>query len=133
MQGTEAMSSFAGEPQPVEVHHAGTWYPGVLLGWRHEADGTCRMRVRCVVGGLRHSFWSDLSALRLPGTPVAAPAPRAPGADAEPATAPPVPAVPVPAAAREADEPAPYRTPPVPRPRPWPWPDRLLGTGLSPA
>jgi hypothetical protein len=65
------MSAFAGEPQPVEVFHRGAWYAGELLGWRHEDDGRCRVRVRCVVGGLRHSAWVELADLRLP-----APAPR---------------------------------------------------------
>src|SRR5689334_19275249 len=46
-------SAFAGEPQPVEVFHRGRWYAGDLLGWRHEDDGRCVARVRCVVGALR--------------------------------------------------------------------------------
>jgi hypothetical protein len=64
--GQEATSAFAGEPQPVEVYHRGIWYSGVLLGWRHENDGRCLARVRCVVDGLRHSAWKDLADLRLP-------------------------------------------------------------------
>ena len=66
MAGHEATSAFAGEPQPVEVYHRGIWYAGVLLGWRHEGDGRCLARVRCVVDGLRHSAWKDLADLRLP-------------------------------------------------------------------
>ena len=66
MTGDEATSAFAGEPQPVEVYHRGIWYFGELLGWRHEADGRCLARVRCVVDGLRHSTWKDLADLRLP-------------------------------------------------------------------
>ena len=66
MAGQEATSAFAGEPQPVEVYHRGIWYSGVLLGWRHESDGRCLARVRCVVDGLRHSAWKDLADLRLP-------------------------------------------------------------------
>ena len=66
MAGQEATSAFAGEPQPVEVYHRGIWYSGVLLGWRHEGDGRCLARVRCVVDGLRHSAWKDLADLRLP-------------------------------------------------------------------
>ena len=27
---------FAGQPQPVEIHHRGIWYSGELIGWRHE-------------------------------------------------------------------------------------------------
>jgi hypothetical protein len=61
-----ATSSFAGQPQPVEVFHAGRWFPGELLGWRHDEAGSCRVRVRCVVGGLRHTAWTDLAHLRLP-------------------------------------------------------------------
>jgi hypothetical protein len=64
--GQEATSAFAGEPQPVEVYHRGIWYLGELLGWRHESDGRCLARVRCVVDGLRHSTWKDLADLRLP-------------------------------------------------------------------
>jgi hypothetical protein len=61
-----ATSAFAGEPQPVEVFHRGVWYTGELLGWRHDEDGRCRARVRCVVDGLRHSAWMCLEDLRLP-------------------------------------------------------------------
>ena len=64
--GGEATSAFAGDPQPVDVFHRGIWYTGELLGWRHDDDGRCRARVRCVVGGLRHSAWVDLADLRLP-------------------------------------------------------------------
>jgi hypothetical protein len=94
MAGVEATSAFAGDPQPVEVFHRGVWYPGELLGWRHDEAGRCVARVRCVVGRLRHSAWMDLADLRLPrpdvatgnDTPVAIAAhsrppvpPRAPG------------------------------------------------------
>ena len=61
-----ATSAFAGEPQPVEIHHRGIWYSGELLGWRYEDDGRVVARVRCVVDGLRHSTWKDLGELRLP-------------------------------------------------------------------
>ncbi len=61
-----ATSAFAGEPQPVEIHHRGIWYSGELLGWRHESDGRVVARVRCVVDRLRHSTWKDLAELRLP-------------------------------------------------------------------
>jgi hypothetical protein len=64
--GGSATSTFAGRPQPVEVHHRGIWYAGELLGWRHEDDGRVSARVRCVVDGLRHSTWKDLAELRLP-------------------------------------------------------------------
>jgi hypothetical protein len=57
---------FAGQPQPVEIHHRGIWYSGELIGWRHEPDGRVAARVRCRVDGLRHSAWMDLADLRLP-------------------------------------------------------------------
>jgi hypothetical protein len=60
------MHSFAGRPQPVEIHHRGIWYSGELLGWRHEDDVRVTARVRVSVDGLRHSFWKDLAELRLP-------------------------------------------------------------------
>jgi hypothetical protein len=60
------MNAFAGDPQPVEIHHRGIWYSGELLGWRHEGEGQVVARVRCVVDGLRHSTWKDLGELRLP-------------------------------------------------------------------
>jgi len=74
--GDEATSAFAGEPQPVEVYHRGIWYLGELLGWRHENDGRCLARVRCVVDGLRHSAWKDLADLRLPEPISAEPEPE---------------------------------------------------------
>jgi hypothetical protein len=77
-----ATSAFAGQPQPVEIHHRGIWYSGELLGWRHESDG--------VVDKLRHSTWKDLAELRLPdparpprAEPFPAPAPRLSPAERE--------------------------------------------------
>jgi hypothetical protein len=64
--GDEAASMFAGQPQPVEIHHRGIWYSGELIGWRHESNGRVAARVRCRVDGLRHSAWMDLADLRLP-------------------------------------------------------------------
>jgi hypothetical protein len=89
-----ATSSFLGDPQPVEVFHAGRWFPGDLLGWRFDETGSCRVRVRCVVGGLRHTAWTDLAHLRLP-TPAVVPAPSVEVAG-------PTPAVPSPRTASEA-------------------------------
>jgi hypothetical protein len=57
---------FAGQPQPVEIHHRGIWYSGELIGWRHGSNGRVAARVRCRVDGLRHSAWMDLADLRLP-------------------------------------------------------------------
>ena len=76
------MNAFAGDPQPVEIHHRGIWYSGELLGWRHEGEGQVVARVRCVVDGLRHSTWKDLAELRLPDPrrpPRAEPFPAVPG------------------------------------------------------
>lgn len=80
------MTALAGEPLPVEFAHDGTWYPGVLLGWRHEADGSCSARVRFVVGGLKRSSWLPLADLRL--AEPTGPAPYARGASVEPTAAP---------------------------------------------
>lgn len=66
MTGDPAISAFAGDPQPVEIHHRGIWYSGELLGWTNTDDGRVLARVRCVVDGLRHSTWKDLAELRLP-------------------------------------------------------------------
>lgn len=66
MAGDGGVRAFAGPPQPVEIHHRGIWYSGELLGWRHDGDGRVVARVRCVVDGLRHSTWKDLTELRLP-------------------------------------------------------------------
>ncbi len=60
------MRLFAGDPQPVEIHHGGLWYAGELLGWTLTDRGRVLARVRCVVDGLRHSTWKDLAELRLP-------------------------------------------------------------------
>jgi hypothetical protein len=89
-----ATSSFLGDPQPVEVFHAGRWFPGDLLGWRFDETGSCRVRVRCVVGGLRHTAWTDLAHLRLP-SPAVVPVPSV-------EVARPAPAVPAPRTAPEA-------------------------------
>src|SRR4051794_17406907 len=95
VSGHEATSAFAGDPQPVEVFHRGVWYSGELLGWRFDDSGRALARVRCVVDGLRHSTWKELTDLRLPerGTrdPAAAPAPApvaAPVAASKPGAAP---------------------------------------------
>jgi hypothetical protein len=57
---------FTSSPLSVEVHQAGTWWRGELLGWRHDASGTCQMWVRVVVGGVEETAWVDLATLRLP-------------------------------------------------------------------
>ncbi|MGY1603867.1 hypothetical protein [Geodermatophilus sp. SYSU D00815] len=57
---------FTSQPQAVEVYSAGEWLPGSLLGWRHDADGGCQVRVRLTVGGVEESVWTELECLRLP-------------------------------------------------------------------
>lgn len=57
---------FTSRPQAVEVYQAGTWWAGELLGWRHEVDGSCQVRVRVAPGGVEETAWMDLASLRLP-------------------------------------------------------------------
>ncbi|MGY1740693.1 MULTISPECIES: hypothetical protein [unclassified Blastococcus] len=90
--------AFLAEPLRVEVHHRDGWHRGVLLGWRHDADDACWLRVSAVVDGLKQSAWVPLAAVRLPGTAPAASAP--------------------PRLVRHGDRDAPARTPALPRPRP---------------
>ena len=59
-------AEFTAGPQDVEIYQQGTWLPGSLLGWRHESDGSCQVRVRVVVGGVEQTGWTGLEALRLP-------------------------------------------------------------------
>lgn len=58
---------FTSRPQVVEMYQAGAWWPGELLGWRHDETGACQVWVRAVVGAVEHTTWTDLVALRLPG------------------------------------------------------------------
>ena len=57
---------FTSHPQSVEVYQAGTWWAGELLGWRHDASGSCQVWVRVVLGGVEETAWTDLASLRLP-------------------------------------------------------------------
>jgi hypothetical protein len=57
---------FTSQPQAVEVYQAGAWWAGELLGWRHDADGSCQVWVRVVLGGIEETAWTDLTTLRLP-------------------------------------------------------------------
>ncbi len=66
MSGNSGVRLFIGDPQPVEIQHRGIWYSGELLGWTDAGEGQVLARVRCVVDGLRHSTWKDLTDLRLP-------------------------------------------------------------------
>ncbi len=98
---------FTSQPQAVEVYQAGAWWAGELLGWRHDANGSCQVWVRVVLGGVEETAWTDLTTLRLPerhlsvAAPASAYAPatqemsvarhpagrRARSAEADPATA----------------------------------------------
>jgi hypothetical protein len=75
---------FTSEPQAVEVYQSGSWWPGELLGWRHDDSGTCQVWVRVVLGGIEESAWTDLSTLRLPERHLAVAA--GPSVDTGPAT-----------------------------------------------
>lgn len=57
---------FSSRPQAVEVFQSGAWWPGELLGWRHDESGACQVQVRVVLDGRGESAWTDLTALRLP-------------------------------------------------------------------
>jgi hypothetical protein len=57
---------FTSHPQAIEVYQAGAWWAGELLGWRHDADGSCQVWVRVVLGGVEETAWTDLATLRLP-------------------------------------------------------------------
>jgi hypothetical protein len=57
---------FTSQPQAVEVYQAGAWWAGELLGWRHDANGSCQVWVRVVLGGIEETAWTDLATLRLP-------------------------------------------------------------------
>jgi hypothetical protein len=57
---------FTSQPQAVEVYQAGTWWAGELLGWRHDARGSCQVWVRVVLGGVEETAWTELTSLRLP-------------------------------------------------------------------
>lgn len=72
------MTALAGEPLAVEFVLNGEWCPATLVGWRHEADGSCRARIQFVIGGLRRASWMELGDLRLPEPQVSwsAPEPR---------------------------------------------------------
>jgi hypothetical protein len=61
-QGT---TTLAGEALPIQFHHGGAWHPGALVGWRHEQDGSCSMRLQFVVGGLRRTTWMPMVDVRL--------------------------------------------------------------------
>jgi len=63
---------FTSQPLDVEVYLAGEWLPGLLLGWRHDASGSCQVCVQLTGGGSEKSTWTDLECLRLPERHLAA-------------------------------------------------------------
>ena len=95
--------TFLGRPKPVEVHHRDRWRIGVLLGWRHDADGTCWLRVSALVDGYKRTAWVGLDTVRLPPAAGAAGPPQR--------------------LVRHGDRPV-RPAPPLPRPRPGSGPPR---------
>jgi hypothetical protein len=75
---------FTSQPQAVEVYQAGAWWAGELLGWRHDANGSCQVWVRVVLGGVEETAWTDLETLRLPERHLAVAAEPAPSRYAPP-------------------------------------------------
>jgi hypothetical protein len=73
---------FTTRPQDVEVYQAGAWWPGSLLGWRHDSTGDCQVWVRVVIGGVEETAWTDLSTLRLPERSAESPLALAPSLSA---------------------------------------------------
>ncbi|WP_029433272.1 hypothetical protein [Blastococcus sp. URHD0036] len=68
------------QPLDAEVLADGAWWPGAVLGWRHDESGGCEAQVRVVRSGGPQVRWVDLRSVRLPeptSLPPAAPAGRA--------------------------------------------------------
>ena len=57
---------FTSSPQSVEIYERGAWWPGSMLGWRHDSGGTCQAWVRVEFAGVVEDAWVDLTLLRLP-------------------------------------------------------------------
>ena len=57
---------FTQQSQHCEVFVEGAWWPGALLGWRHDGVGACEVWVRVTVAGVERETWSDLADVRLP-------------------------------------------------------------------
>jgi hypothetical protein len=57
---------FTQQSQDVEVCLDGSWWPGSILGWRHDDGGACEVWVRAVVDGDPREVWTDLAAVRPP-------------------------------------------------------------------
>jgi hypothetical protein len=75
-QRGRAAASIA-QPLEAEVSADGSWWPGAVLGWRHDESGGCQAQVRVLVSGAEQVRWVELAAVRLPeaaGPSVAPPA-----------------------------------------------------------
>jgi hypothetical protein len=59
---------FTQQSQRCEVFVEGAWWPGSLLGWRHDGQGACQVWVRVTVAGADRETWIDLPEVRLPET-----------------------------------------------------------------
>jgi hypothetical protein len=57
---------FTTSSQSVEIYERGAWWPGSMLGWRHDSGGTCQVWVRVEFAGVVEDAWVDLTLLRLP-------------------------------------------------------------------
>jgi hypothetical protein len=57
---------FTQQSQHCEALVEGVWWPGSLLGWRHDGAGSCEMWVRVTVAGVERETWSGLADVRLP-------------------------------------------------------------------
>jgi hypothetical protein len=57
---------FTSSPQSVEIYERGAWWPGSMLGWRHDNSGSCQAWVRVEFAGVVEDAWVDLTLLRLP-------------------------------------------------------------------
>jgi hypothetical protein len=55
----------------------GAWWPGAVLGWRHDEAGGCEAEVRVLLEGVAQVRWVELGSVRLPEAP-AAPTPAVP-------------------------------------------------------
>ena len=62
---------FTSSPQSVEIFERGAWWPGSMLGWRHDGSGACQAWVRVEFAGVSEDAWVDLALLRLPESPAA--------------------------------------------------------------
>jgi hypothetical protein len=74
-------------PQDVEVAVGGAWFPGAMLGWRHDPAGGCAARVRLRDAGEEQDTWVDLAAVRLPERHLSLARPPAPSPAGAPAVA----------------------------------------------